>query len=315
MTTPVLSTDIPGLPRFMTGKVRDVYDMGDSLLLIATDRISAYDVVMPNGIPDKGRVLTQISRFWFLQLRPFIANHYITADIDYISARLTEKGVKVTTELRRQLNGRTMLTLKAKVFPVECVVRGYLAGSLWKEYVDGGGETHSVTIHGIELPAGLKESDRLPEPIFTPATKAQTGHDENISLKEMTAIVGSEDARELKRASLEIYRTASARALSNGIIIADTKFEFGIHKGGALTLVDEVLTPDSSRFWDRSTYQPGVSQPSFDKQYVRDWLSASGWNKEPPAPALPDEVVAGTAMRYREAYRRVVGEALPELRG
>jgi phosphoribosylaminoimidazole-succinocarboxamide synthase len=314
MNTPVLSTDIPGLPRFMTGKVRDVYDLGDSLLLVTSDRISAYDIIMPNGIPDKGRVLTQMSRFWFLQLRPFIANHYITADIDYISARLAETKVALTPELRRQLAGRSTLALKAQVFPVECVVRGYLAGSLWKEYVDAGGEKSGATIHGIDLPAGLRESERLPEPIFTPATKAQTGHDENISLGEMTAIVGTEDARELKRASIEIYRTAARRALANGIILADTKFEFGIHKG-TLTLVDEVLTPDSSRYWDLSTYQPGQSQPSFDKQFLRDWLSASGWNKEPPAPELPADVVMGTAARYREAYRRIVGEALPEYGG
>lgn len=314
MTTPVLTTDIPGLDRFMTGKVRDVYDLGDSLLLVATDRISAYDVIMPNGIPDKGRVLTQISRFWFLHLRPFVGNHYITADIDYISARLGEKGVRLSPELRQQLAGRTMLTLKAQVFPVECVVRGYLAGSLWKEYVEAGGESGEVTIHGITLPGGLRESERLPEPIFTPATKAQTGHDENISVAEMTAIVGTEDAHELKRVSIDIYRTAAERALTNGIILADTKFEFGIHKG-SLMLVDEVLTPDSSRFWDLSSYEPGKPQPSFDKQYVRDWLSASGWNKEPPAPELPSEVVAGTAARYREAYRRIVGEALPDVRG
>jgi phosphoribosylaminoimidazole-succinocarboxamide synthase len=313
MTTPVLATDIPGLPRLMSGKVRDVYDLGDSLLLVATDRISAYDVVMPNGIPDKGRVLTQVSRFWFLQLRPFVGNHYITADIDYIAARLSERRVNLTPDLRKQLSGRTTLVLKAQVFPVECVVRGYLAGSLWNEYVAAGGQTSEVTVHGIPFPSGLQESERLPQPIFTPATKAETGHDQNISVAEMTAIVGTEDAKELQRVSIDIYRAAAERTLSNGIILADTKFEFGIHKG-SLMLVDEVLTPDSSRFWDLSTYKPGRSQPSFDKQFVRDWLSASGWNKEPPAPELPADVVAGTAARYREAYRRIVGEPLPEAR-
>jgi phosphoribosylaminoimidazole-succinocarboxamide synthase len=311
MPEPVLTTNIPGLPLFMTGKVRDVYDLGDTLLIVTTDRISAFDVVMPNGIPDKGRVLTQLSRFWFLQLRPFVANHLITADISFITARLIEKGISVTPELRQQLAGRSMLTLKASVFPVECVVRGYLAGSLWKEYVEAGGETRAVKLHDIELPAGLRESDRLPEPIFTPATKAQTGHDENISFQEMLGIVGFEDADALRKASLNIYRLASERALGRGIIIADTKFEFGIHNG-SLTLVDEALTPDSSRFWSAATYEPGKSQPSYDKQYLRDWLLASGWNREPPAPPLPPDVIRDTAAKYREAYQLLTGEPLPE---
>jgi len=310
MTNIVLSTNIPGLPRFATGKVRDVYDLGRSLLIVATDRISAFDVVMPTGIPDKGKVLTQLSRFWFLHLRPFIANHYITADPAFIQARLTEAGAVLDSETRAQLAGRSMLVLKAEVYPVECVVRGYISGSLWSEYRAAGGPERAVTIHGIELPAGLRESDRLPEPLFTPATKATTGHDENIGMAEMREIVGTEDAEAMRRASLDIYRLAAERALRNGIIIADTKFEFGIHNG-TLTLVDEVLTPDSSRFWDAATWTPGQPQPSFDKQFVRDWLISIGWNREPPAPELPADVVQGTASRYREAYRRITGTPLP----
>lgn len=306
---PVLTTDLPGVPRFATGKVRDVYDLGNSLLIVTTDRISAFDVVMPNGIPDKGSVLTGLSRFWFLQLRPFIANHYITADVNFIVARMAEKGVHVDGDLYRILAGRSMLVLKAEVFPVECVVRGYLAGSLWKEYVEAGGQTQAVTLHGIDLPTGLRESDRLPEPIFTPATKATSGHDENIGMAEVYDIVGVEDGDALRKASLNIYRVAAERALRNGLILADTKFEFGLHNG-SLILADEALTPDSSRYWDVAAYVPGRPQPSFDKQYLRDWLSESGWNKEPPAPQLPADVVRTTAGKYREAYRRITGEDL-----
>jgi phosphoribosylaminoimidazole-succinocarboxamide synthase len=301
-----LTAEIPGLHRYATGKVRDIFDLGNMLLIVASDRISAFDVVMPNGIPDKGRVLTQLSRFWFLHLRPFLPNHYITSDMHFIMARLEEAGVHITSDLYRRLEGRAMLTLKAKVFPVECVVRGYLAGSFWKEYQEAGGERHEVTLHGVPLPAGLRESDRLPHPIFTPATKAHSGHDENISLSQMRHIVGEEMAERLKEVSLELYEAAAERALENGIIIADTKFEFGYHQG-SLTLVDEALTPDSSRFWDAATYTPGQPQPSFDKQYLRDWLLASGWNRQPPAPQLPAEVVRGTAARYREALRRLTG--------
>jgi phosphoribosylaminoimidazole-succinocarboxamide synthase len=256
--------------------------------------------------------LTQLSRFWFLQLRPFIGNHYITADIHYICARLAEQGVRITPELRTKLTGRSMLVLKAEVFPIECVVRGYLAGSLWKEYVEAGGEFRSVILYGHKLPERLRLGDRLPEPIFTPATKATSGHDQNISLKQMRAMIGTEDADAMAEISLEIYRFAAERALRNGIIIADTKFEFGIHNG-SLTLVDEVLTPDSSRFWDTAAYSPGKPQPSFDKQFVRDWLENSGWNKEPPAPRLPDDIVWRTAEKYREAYRRITGEELPRI--
>ena len=310
MTAPVLTTEIPGLKRFTTGKVRDVYDLGDTLLLVATDRISAFDVVMPNGIPDKGRVLTQLSRFWFRRLRPLVSTHTITFDTFFITDRLAEAGATVTPEIRTMLAGRSMLAVKAKAFPVECVVRGYLAGSLWKEYRQAGGEREPVTLHGIALPAGLRESDRLPQPIFTPATKAASGHDENISLEEAARVVGEETARDLAETSITLYTAAAAHARRHGIIIADTKFEFGLH-AGALTLIDEVLTPDSSHFWDEEIYMPGRPQPSYDKQYVRDWLEASGWNKEPPAPTLPDDVVARTAEKYREAYRRIVGHPLP----
>ncbi len=310
MTAPVLRTEIPGLKLFARGKVRDVYDLGDTLLLVVTDRISAFDVIMPNGIPDKGRVLNQLTRFWLRHLRPLASTHYITTDDDFIADRIAEAGAVVTPELRAVLAGRAMLGVKAQAFPVECVVRGYLAGSLWKEYRQAGGQAQPVTLHGIELPAGLRESERLPEPIFTPATKAETGHDENISLAEVERIVGVGTARQLAEVSLALYQRASERALRNGIIIADTKFEFGLH-AGALTLIDEALTPDSSRFWDAAIYAPGHPQPSYDKQYVRDWLEASGWNKEPPAPELPPEVVARTAEKYREAYRRLVGKPLP----
>jgi phosphoribosylaminoimidazole-succinocarboxamide synthase len=310
MNAPILTTDLPGLPRYLTGKVRDVYDLGDSLLLVATDRISAFDVIMPNGIPDKGRVLTQLSRFWFRRLRPLTATHVITADDDYIAQRLAEAGVDMTAERRAMLAGRAMLGVKAKAFPVECVVRGYLAGSLWKEYRQAGGPAQSVTLHGISLSAGLRESDRLPQPIFTPATKAESGHDENISLEDAGRIVGAETARQLAATSIALYTAAAEHAQRQGILLADTKFEFGLH-AGAVTLIDEALTPDSSRFWDAAIYEPGHSQPSYDKQFVRDWLEASGWNKEPPAPELPPDVVVHTAEKYREAYRRLVGAPLP----
>jgi phosphoribosylaminoimidazole-succinocarboxamide synthase len=283
-----------------------MYDLGKSLLMITTDRISAYDVVMDQGIPDKGRVLTSLSRFWFLQLRPVVGNHYITRDSDFIAARLAESGVVLSPDQREAIRGRSMLVLKTEVFPVECVVRGYISGSLWSEYVEAGGPERGATIHGNPLPAGLRDSDRLPEPIFTPATKATSGHDENISYAQMVDIVGPEDAACLRQASIKIYNAAAERALRTGIIIADTKFEFGMHRDGII-LIDEVLTPDSSRFWDAATWTPGKSQPSFDKQYLRDWLTQSGWNREPPPPALPDEVIQHTSSRYREAYRRIAG--------
>jgi len=305
-----MTTTIPGLKSFATGKVRDVYDLGDSLLLVTTDRISAFDVIMANGIPDKGRVLTQTARYWFQHLRPLVSTHYITCDIDFIASRLSEEGVEVTPELRAILAGRSMLSVKAQAFPIECVVRGYLAGSLWKEYRQAGGESHAVVLHDIELPAGLRESDRLPMPIFTPATKAESGHDENISLAQAAQVIGEGTAQELARLSIALYTAASERALRRGFLIADTKFEFGLH-GGALTLIDEALTPDSSRFWDQAAYVPGRSQASFDKQFVRDYLEQSGWKKEPPGPVLPPEVVQRTAEKYREAYQRLVGKPLP----
>ena len=310
MIAPALTTEIPGLRKFVTGKVRDVYDLGDTLLLVASDRISAFDVIMPNGIPDKGRVLTQLSRFWFRQLRPLVTTHYISVDDGYIAQRIEEAGGTLTPDLRTDLSGRAMLGVKAQAFPVECVVRGYLAGSLWKEYLQAGGEQHSVTLHGIELPGGLRESDKLPQPIFTPATKAEAGHDENISQAEAARIVGEGTIWQLAETSIALYNAAAERAALNGILLADTKFEFGLHRG-AITLIDEALTPDSSRFWDAAIYDPGHAQPSYDKQYVRDWLESSGWKKEPPAPELPLEVVRRTAEKYREAYRRIVGSPLP----
>jgi phosphoribosylaminoimidazole-succinocarboxamide synthase len=307
MTT-VTCTQIPGLPKPKRGKVRDIYELGDKLLIVATDRISAFDVVLPNGIPDKGRVLTQLSLYWFERTRHLVSNHLISAEIDVIAEAVTSAGGQVDAQVREMLDGRSMLVVKAKPYPIECVVRGYLAGSLWKEYVQAGGREKPVTLHGIALPAGLRESDRLQEPIFTPATKAASGHDENISLEQAERMVGAV-ARELARLSMQIYRFARDEAVQKGIIIADTKFEFG-ERDGQILLIDEVLTPDSSRFWAVDDYVPGRSQPSFDKQYVRDWLESSGWDKTPPAPQLPPDVVQKTAEKYREAYRRMTGREL-----
>lgn len=309
MSVPLLTTEIPGLPRFATGKVRDVYDLGDTLLIVATDRISAFDFIMPNGIPDKGRVLTQLSRFWFRALRPLAATHYITTDNDYITMRIAEAGGTVTPELRASLAGRTMLGVKAQAFPVECVVRGYLAGSLWKEYVQAGGIERSISLHGMDLPGGLRECERLPRPLFSPATKAETGHDQNIGMAETAQLVGAETARQLAEISLRLYESAAGRAEKCGLLLADTKFEFGVHQG-SITLIDEALTPDSSRYWEGVDYEPGHAQPSYDKQFVRDWLETSGWNKEPPAPLLPSEVVAQTRDKYLAAYNRLVGKPL-----
>ncbi len=303
---PVLSTEIPGLKKFISGKVRDVYDLGETLLLVASDRISAFDVIMPNGIPDKGRVLTQMARFWFRTLRPIAVTHYISCDDDFIAAAITAAGGELTPELKQKLSGRATLGVKANAFPVECVVRGYIAGSLWKEYCQVGGREKAITLHGYEFPAGLRESDKLPTPIFTPATKAESGHDENISTARAAEIVGAEIAAELESTSIALYSAANALAASRGIILADTKFEFGL-RNGSLTLIDEALTPDSSRYWAVADYEPGKSQASFDKQFVRDWLEASGWKKEPPAPVLPPEVVAGTRAKYLEAFERITG--------
>jgi phosphoribosylaminoimidazole-succinocarboxamide synthase len=290
MATPiVLRTSLAGLP-VRRGKVRDIYDLGDRLLLVSTDRLSAFDWVLPTGIPDKGRVLTRISAFWFDRLGE--PNHLITTDVEQMGLA---PGID-----RRELAGRTTLCRKATVVPIECVVRGYLAGSGWQEYQRNG------TVCGIRLPPGLTESSRLPEPIFTPATKAEEGHDENISFERAAELVGRPLAEELRHRSLDVFRRGAEYALSRGILIADTKFEFG-QADGRLLLVDEVLTPDSSRFWPADQYAPGRPQPSFDKQFVRDWLSASGWDKNSPPPALPDEIVAKTRAKYVEAYERLTG--------
>jgi len=297
----ILETNLPGL--FRRGKVRDTYDLGDQLLMIATDRISAYDVVLPTGIPDKGAVLNQLSYFWFRKTPNIVYNHCISVVEDVKQLEELAQFKAVGREALGPLVGRSMLVKKAEPIMVECVVRGYLSGSGWEEYKRNG------TLAGLQLPAGLRESDKLPEPAFTPATKEESGHDINISVKEMESLVGHELTKELEEKSLALYNYAAGYALERGIIIADTKFEFGVFDG-SIILIDEVLTPDSSRFWAVDTYKPGGAQPSFDKQYVRDWLTASGWDREPPAPALPEEVVERTAEKYREAYGRLTGEEL-----
>lgn len=292
----LLRTDFADLELFASGKVRDVYQVGsDHLLFIATDRISAFDYVLATGIPHKGQVLTQISLFWFDFLKDLVPNHLVTADVN-----------QYPTEVRKyadQLRGRSMLVRRAEMFPVECVVRGYLSGSGWKEYNTSG------SVCGIKLPSGLRESEKLPEPIFTPATKAVTGHDENISFEHMSQLVDPEDARQLRDLSVAIYKNAADYARQKGIIIADTKFEFGRTAAG-ITLADEVLTPDSSRFWPADKYQPGMSQQSFDKQYVRDFLEEIRWNKQPPAPALPTDVARKTSEKYVQAYRQLTRREL-----
>jgi phosphoribosylaminoimidazole-succinocarboxamide synthase len=296
LDTVLLQTDFPELKLHASGKVRDVYLLDqERLLFVATDRISAFDYVLATGIPHKGRVLTQISLFWFEFLHDLVPNHLVTADVrQYPEALQKYSG---------QLQGRSMIVTRADMFPVECVVRGYLSGSAWKEYKSTG------RVCGIDLPRGLQESDRLPEPIFTPATKAVTGHDENIPFLEMSRIVGSELSRQLRDLSLAIYIRAAEYARQKGIIIADTKFEFGQTAQG-VTLADEVLTPDSSRFWPADQYAPGKSQESFDKQYVRDYLEEIRWNKQPPAPPLPAEVASRTSEKYVEAYHLLTGREL-----
>lgn len=291
----VLSVELPGIPLFRRGKVRELFDLGDTLLLVATDRLSAFDVVLPNGIPGKGIVLTQLSAFWFECFAERVPSHYLTTELpEQFSA------------YRGILQGRSMLVRKAERIPVECVARGYLAGSAWAEYRTSG------MVAGVRLPSGLRESERLPEPLFTPAIKSDTGHDENITFDELVRRVGEELAERLRERTLEIYVAAERYARERGVIIADTKLEFG-WIDGELAVIDELLTPDSSRFWDAEQYQPGRPQPSFDKQFVRDWLLASGWNKQPPAPALPPDVVEKTAEKYREAYRRLTGRPVPYL--
>ncbi len=308
----VTSTEIKGLKKHITGKVRDVYDLGDSLLMVASDRLSAFDVVLPTGIPDKGRVLTQMSLFWFDLTKDIIDNHLITADTDEIIKTLAAKGVDAAETYREPLDGRSMITVKAQPTPIECVVRGYLAGSAWKEYSDmreavGGGG--NILLHGVDLAGDMLESQKLPQPVFTPATKESTGHDINISADRAREIVGKDLGNQLEAASIGLYMRASEYAAKRGIIICDTKFEFGL-VGDKLILIDEVLTPDSSRFWDASLYQPGKGQPSFDKQYVRDYLLTLDWDKTYPGPELPKEVAENTAAKYREAYKRITGKDL-----
>lgn len=302
----IFYTDLP-LQLHARGKVRDTYQVSDSLLMIATDRLSAFDVVLPTPIPSKGWVLTQISRFWF-ERTPWLPNHLISTEWDVIAGVLAREGVVDSDRLRSQVEGRSMLVKRAEPFPVECVVRGYIAGSLWKEYLAAGGLEREVVLHGIHLPLGMQQSEQLPEPIFTPATKAATGHDENISFERMCGIIGEDNAGRLREYSLRLYQEAADYARSRGVIIADTKFEFG-QAGGEIILIDEVLTPDSSRFWDASLYTPGRPQPSFDKQFVRDYLETLDWDKTPPGPELPPDIVQKTAEKYREAYLRLVGAA------
>jgi phosphoribosylaminoimidazole-succinocarboxamide synthase len=292
--TPVISeTNFPGLKLRGRGKVRDIYELGDQLLIVATDRLSAFDVVLPTPIPDKGKVLTQLSLFWFDKLANLIPNHVVAAK---------DFGGELA-QYAASLDGRAMLVRKTEPVPIECVVRGYISGSGWKDYQKTGG------ICGIPLPAGLRDSDQLPEPIFTPSTKATSGHDENISFDQTIARVGRALAEKLRDISLTIYRRASEHAAARGIIIADTKFEFGLI-GNDLIWIDEALTPDSSRFWPADEYVAGRTQPSFDKQYVRDYLEKIEWNKQPPAPALPNDIVSATQNKYREAYQRLTGHAL-----
>jgi phosphoribosylaminoimidazole-succinocarboxamide synthase len=292
MTGVLTASRLPGLPPPRRGKVRDVYDLGDTLLLVATDRLSAYDHVLSPGIPDKGRILTQLSTFWFGRLAEVLPHHLLATDpADF---------PPVLAPFRAQLAGRSVLVRRADVVPFECVARGYLAGSAYREYRDTGAAC------GIALPPGLRRADRLPEPVFTPATKAVSGHDENVPFATLAAAVGGELAERLRAVTLELYRRGAAHAATRGLLLADTKFELGF-AAGELLLVDEALTPDSSRYWDAATWRPGEEPASFDKQYVRNWLDASGWDHEGPPPELPPDVVAGTRSRYLEAFRRLTG--------
>jgi phosphoribosylaminoimidazole-succinocarboxamide synthase len=293
----VLETQIPGIKLLRRGKVRDVYDLGEHLLIVATDRLSAFDVVLPNGIPDKGKVLTRLTSFWFSVLK--VPNHLITDDIRQMPRALHSHA--------EQLAGRAMLVEKLDMLPVECVVRGYLSGSGWADYRKTG------KVCGIDLPAGLKESSRLPEPIFTPSTKAEVGHDENIPFSDVVRMIGDKRAEELREKTLEVYRRAAEYALPRGIILADTKLEWGVRpEGGPIVLADEVLTPDSSRFWPADQYAEGKAQPSFDKQYVRDYLLTLSWNRTPPGPELPAAVVEETSRKYREIHERLTARKWSE---
>ena len=296
VAVPLLETRLNGLPPHRKGKVRDIYDLGDALLLVATDRISAFDYVLGSGIPDKGKVLTQLSAFWFDQTRHLVPNQVLETDAG-----------RYPLELRGHadlLAGRSMLVRKTNPVPVECVARGYLSGSGWKDYVASG------AVCGVRLPSGLRESDPLPEPIFTPATKATSGHDINISEEEAARVVGGDLIERLRSLTLALYGFGAAHAERCGILLADTKFEFGLTSDGEILLIDEVMTPDSSRYWPKDQYQPGQAQASFDKQFVRDYLERIHWNKQPPVPSLPDDVVAQTRAKYREAFRRLVGREL-----
>ncbi len=293
---PLLQTRLNGLAPYQQGKVRDIYDLGDTLLIVATDRISAFDYVLGSGIPDKGKVLTQLSTFWFDRTRHIVPNHLIETDVRKFPVTL-----RPFDDL---LAGRSMLVRRAKPVPVECVARGYLSGSGWKDYLATG------AVCGVPLPAGLRESDRLPDPIFTPATKAATGHDVNISEAEAGRLVGAELVATLRRLTLALYQCGTDHADRCGILLADTKFEFGVTSDGDVILIDEAMTPDSSRYWPKDQYTPGRAQPSFDKQFVRDYLEQIGWNKQPPVPSLPPEVVARTREKYVEAFRLLTGKVL-----
>lgn len=320
----VTATHIQGLKKHITGKVRDVYDLEDSLLIVASDRISAFDVVLPTGIPDKGKVLTQISLFWFDMTSDVIENHLITANTDEILERIGAAGTTDPEHYRGILDGRSMIVAKAKPYPIECVVRGYLSGSAWKEYSatkkasDPGSD---IELHGVKLAPDMVESQKLPKPVFTPSTKASSGHDVNISAEKAREIVGDEAGRRLEEISLAVYKRASDYAAERGVIIADTKFEIGVirqaqdapgqaQEDERMILIDEVLTPDSSRFWDASVYEPGKGQPSYDKQFVRDYLLTLHWGQTYPGPELPTHIVNQTAEKYRDAYKKIVGKEL-----
>ena len=286
-------TELPGLKPALRGKVRDVYDLGEALLLVATDWLSAFDCVFPDPIPDKGKVLNQLSAFWFARTRGLVPNHVITTDVEAFPEALRAHAAT--------LSGRSTMAKKLAMLPIECVARGFLAGSGWKEYEARG------TICGIQLPPGLKESDALPEPVFTPATKAASGHDENISFEQAASILGGETAERVRELTLALYREAASHAAAKGVLIADTKLEFGYDRGGTLTIADELLTPDSSRFWPVATYRPGGAQASLDKQFVRDYVERLGWNKTPPAPRLPDDVVQALRSRYLDIFCQLTG--------
>jgi len=298
----ILETDIKEFPLFSKGKVRDVYDLEDKLLIVATDRISAFDMVLPTGIPGKGKILTQMSLFWFDLVKDIVENHLITSDVDQYPENLKK--------YRNVLEGRSMLAKKAKRIDIECVARGYISGSWWKEYKEKRlyeGKSKTIKLFGIELPTHLKESARLPYPIFTPTTKAEEGHDENLFFEDVIKMIGEDLALTLRGKSIQVYKKASDYAEKRGMIIADSKFEFGMIDK-QIILIDEIFSPDSSRFWDKKTYKPGRPQEAFDKQYVRDYLEGMNWNKKPPAPELPEEVVLKTKEKYQQAYKRLIEE-------